>query len=336
MDELRDVLKKHTARQVADILNVSPGTVKRWLELDSVPKQYIFNLMKLLDRPIDYTVFTPKEKDQFFTPPEVARTCWETFLRIVEIDVAKFQFIEPSAGDGSFVKVLPRGSIGFDIEPRHANVIPQDFLTWRAPPGDKKYIVFGNPPFGLRGHLALAFINHAAEFADYVCFILPQLFESDGKGSPRKRVKGLNLIHSETLSAMFYTPDGAQEIKINGVFQIWAKHDENSEFDIREPDTETLKVYSLSDGGTVATTRNKDMLERCDVYLPSTCFGADAMRVYNSFEELPGRKGYGIVFHKNKAEFITRARAIDWSNISFLSTNSAFNLRTSIIHNQFS
>ena len=43
------------------------------------------------------------------------------------------------------------------------------------------------------------FINHSSKFADYVCFILPQLFESDGKGVPRKRVKGLNLIHSEKL-----------------------------------------------------------------------------------------------------------------------------------------
>ena len=40
------------------------------------------------------------------------------------------------------------------------------------------------------------FINHSFEFANYVCFILPQLFESDGKGVPRKRVKGYNLIHS--------------------------------------------------------------------------------------------------------------------------------------------
>ena len=38
-------------------------------------------------------------------------------------------------------------------------------------------------------------LNHSNKFSDYVCFILPQLFESDGKGVPRKRVKGFNLLH---------------------------------------------------------------------------------------------------------------------------------------------
>jgi len=77
------------------------------------------------------------------------------------------------------------------------------------------------------------------------------------------------------------------------------------------------------------------MLDACDVYLPSTCFGRDAMRVYDTFEELPGRKGYGLVFGTGKAKMITRAKSIDWANVSFLSTNSALNLRTSIIHEQF-
>jgi hypothetical protein len=52
--------------------------------------------------------------------------------------------------------------------------------------------------------LALRFINHSNNFhAEYVCFILPQLFESDGKGVPRKRVKGFNLIHSEKIETNF-------------------------------------------------------------------------------------------------------------------------------------
>ena len=333
MDELAEVLKKYGTRHVAEKLNLSPGTVKRWVELGGVPGQYLFDLLKMLERPIDYGAFSHKDKDQFFTPDAIALHCWEAFRRVVQEDLGGYQFIEPSAGGGSFLKVLPAGTIALDIEPRHVDVTEQDFLTWQAAP-DTRYIVFGNPPFGLRGHLALAFINHAATFADYVCFILPQLFESDGKGSPRKRVKGLNLIHTETLSAMFYTPDD-KKIKINGVFQIWSKHNFDSKFIIHTPDAARLRVYSLSDGGTVATTRNKGMLETCDVYLPSTCFGRDAMRLYDSFEDLPGRKGYGIVFHNNKTEFIARAKSIDWANASFLSTNSALNLRTSIIHDQF-
>jgi len=332
MDELEKALERYGSREVATRLNLSPGTVKRWVELGNVPGHYFFDILKMIDRPIDYSSFSHKDKDQFFTPPDLVRRCWGAFRLVVPEDLERYQFIEPSAGDGSFLKVLPTGTIALDIEPRHEAVTHQDFLTWTAPPG--RYIVFGNPPFGLRGHLALAFMNHAAEFADYVCFILPQLFESDGKGSPRKRVQGLNLIHSEPLSGMFYTPD-EKKVKINGVFQIWSRHRSDPKFALRDTSTSVARVYSLSDGGTVATTRNKGMIVACDVYLPSTCFGRDAMRVYDSFDELPGRKGYGIVFQNNKTEFIARARSIDWASVSFLSTNSALNLRTSIIQAQF-
>ena len=68
-----------------------------------------------------------------------------------------------------------------------------DFLDWDPTQENTgcRWVAIGNPPFGLRGQLALKFINHAAKYCDYVAFILPQLFESDGKGVPRKRVKGL-------------------------------------------------------------------------------------------------------------------------------------------------
>jgi hypothetical protein len=129
---------------------------------------------------------------------------------------------------------------------------------------------------------------------------------------------------------MFYSPEN-QEVKVNGVFQIWSKHTENQKYTIKTNSEDDMKVYSLSDGGTVASTRNKDMIGNCDIYIPSTCFGKENMRIYDSFDELPGKKGYGIVFFKNKNAMIEKAHRMDWSSISFLSTNSAYNLRTSII-----
>jgi len=89
----------------------------------------------------------------------------------------------------------------------------------------------------------------------------------------------------------------------------------------------------LSDGGTISTTRNKNMLDKCDIYLPSTCFGKEAMKVYSSFTDLPNKKGYGIIFIVDKKKMIELCKKINWSNIAFLSTNSAYNLRTSLIIN---
>jgi hypothetical protein len=331
---LEECLNNVSIKEVADKLNICVGTIRRWLELKDVPIQYTFDLCKILSKDIDYSKYTSSLKDQFFTPNDLAKKCWETFNREVKINMDEYTFIEPSAGNGSFLHILPEGSIGLDIEPRSTGIQTQDYLTWKPTDIATKYIVFGNPPFGLRGHLALNFINHSYSFADYVCFILPQLFVSDGKGSPRKRVKGYNLIYSEGLSAMFYSPEN-QEVKVNGVFQIWSKYTSNPTYTIKANSEENMKVYSLSDGGTIASTRNKYMIDKCDIYLPSTCFGKENMKIYNKFEDLPGKKGYGVVFFNEKAEMINKAETIDWSSISFLSTNSAYNLRTSIIFAQF-
>jgi hypothetical protein len=348
LDNLNKALTIHTLRELADMLNVAPGTITRWKELKDVPSAYEFDLLKLLNIKIDYSIYTPKQKDQFFTPVETAKYCYEAFLnKLKELPLEKeekFKYIEPSAGDGSFLQVLPKDrTISFDIEPRHKDIIQQDFLTWTPEYYEclnavkvrlENIVVFGNPPFGLRGNLALRFINHAAKFADFVCFILPQLFESDGKGVPRKRVEGLSLIHSEKLKTKFHEP-GKKEVEINTIFQIWAREYYNNDYELKENDNKVVKVYSLSDGGTPSSTRNKDMLNKCDLYLPSTCFGKENMKIYSSFEELPGRKGYGLVFNENKQENIAKCKALKWNEIAFLSTNSAYNLRSSQIYNLF-
>lgn len=333
---LNTILETESYSFIAKKLNVALGTVKRWSELKSVPKSYTFDLMKLAHISIDYSLFSFKEKDQFFTPKESAKYCYTIFLKILKDygdSEADYTYIEPSAGNGNFLKILPSNRrIGLDIEPRNAEIEKRDYLEW-SPSEDKKYIVIGNPPFGLRGQLALKFINHSI-FADYVCFILPQLFESDGKGVPRKRVEGFNLIHSEKIQTDFESPDG-MAIPVECIFQVWSKFHNNPNFDIKQADDTVIKIYSLSDGGTPSTTRNKKMFNKCDIYLPSTCFGKDNMRYYATFDELPRKKGYGIVFNKNRETNLEKFKTLDWSKIAFLSTNSAYNIRTSQIQIQF-
>jgi hypothetical protein len=329
---LIELQKTYKLKEIANKLNLAIGTIQRWIELDNIPYHYTFDLLRLSSRKIDYSIYKSNQKDQFFTPIDIAKQCWDKFCEITKISLDDYIFIEPSAGDGSFLKCMPNNSIGLDIEPRYNNIITQDYLLWTPPNNDKKYIVIGNPPFGLRGHTALNFITHSYKFADYVAFILPQLFESDGKGSPRKRVKGYNLIYSEKISGFFHTPEKT-EIDINGVFQIWSKYKSNNDFIIKSNKNDKIRVYSLSDGGTVSTTRNKNMLDKCDIYIPSTCFGKEAMKLYSSFNDLPNKKGYGIVFLKDKEKMLNKCKNIKWCDIAFLSTNSAYNLRTSLIIN---
>jgi hypothetical protein len=337
---LNKLLEKKNIKEIALNLNLAPGTLTRWIELNDIPKSYEFDLLKMSGIKIDYSKYSSKQKDQFFTPVKTAQYCFEKFCeKIKDFGESEkdFVFIEPSAGDGSFLKILPNDrTIAMDIESTSSVILEQDYLDWKPNfTKGRRYVVFGNPPFGLRGHLALKFINHSSNFdAEYVCFILPQLFESDGKGVPRKRVKGFNLIYSEKIETNFYEPN-KNELTINTIFQIWSKNHTNDEYNIQEFTTENMRVYSMSDGGTVASTRNKDMIGKCDVYLPSTCFGKENMKCYNSFDDLPGKKGYGIVFNNNKTEMLQKCLLIDWKNIAFLSTNSAYNLRSSQIYTLF-
>jgi hypothetical protein len=337
LEILTELLKTHSLKQLAQELNLSTGTITRWIELNDIPKSYEFDLLKLSNIQIDYSNYSTKEKDQFFTPVETAQKCFQIFIDIIGSfgeTPADYTFIEPSAGDGAFLQVLPPNTIALDIEPRHPSVINADYLYWRpSGEGKKPYIVFGNPPFGLRGHTALKFINRSYEFADYVCFILPQLFESDGKGVPRKRVK-YNLIHSVKLESHFYEPTG-NIVKINTIFQIWSKKQSNCLYDIKDYTNEKMKIYSMSDGGTISSTRNKNMIGKCDLYIPSTCFGKENMKCYMNFEDLPGKKGYGIVFICDKQNRINQMLNIKWDEIAFLSTNSAYNLRSSQIYSLF-
>jgi hypothetical protein len=54
-----------------------------------------------------------------------------------------------------------------------------------------------------------------------------------------------------------------------------------------------------------------------------------------NFEDLPGKKGYGILFTEDKSSMIDKMLNIEWNKIAFLSTNSAYNLRSSQIYSLF-
>lgn len=327
------IIKDTNLEEVCENLNVSRGTVNRWISSEKVPKQYTFELMKLSGIKIDYSKFEFKDKDQFFTPISTADYCYSKFLKTVEKykeEIDKYIYIEPSAGNGNFLGVLPSDRrFGIDIESENKEVTITDYLSWK-PQDKRKYIVFGNPPFGLRGHMALKFLNHSSKFADYVCFILPQMFESDGKGNPKSRVKNLNLIHSEKIPQEFTSPTGVY-VKVNCVFQIWSKFHKSVKYESNTLKSDFIKIYSMSDGGSPSSSRNKKMIGKCDIYLPSTCFGKEKMKSYDNFEDLPNRRGYGIIFTKDKEKYIDNFTNTVWSDIGFLSTNSAYNIRQSQI-----
>lgn len=334
-DLFREALSHNTYCDLANALGLHPNTVKRWItEARPPPTHYEGDLLRIMGRDASDVRF----KDQFFTRPEAAAACakWMTeAMRSINLDPDEFWFVEPSAGCGHFYEQMPTDRrTGLDIAPigpAAKHLQRADYLRWQNPNGKQRYAVLGNPPFGLRGHLALQFINKSAEYADVVGFVLPQLFDSDGKGAPSKRVSTeLGLVMSRKMDAdSFCAPDG-RPVGVSTVFQVWAKKHLLPP-DLRSPKTcdSYAKVVSLSDGGTPSSTRNKSLLYSCDVYLPSTCYSG--MHAYGDFESLPHRRGYGVLIHKAKALLSEHLFGCDWSKLAFRSTNGALNLRSSLI-----
>lgn len=127
--------------------------------------------------------------DQFYTRPDLARTYAGAVAgRWPEPDVL---FVEPSAGDGAFVRPLQaagRSVRAMDIAPMGEDIALGDFLgphnLFRsrhargnfADSARPSTIVVGNPPFGKNSSLAVKFFNRAARDADAIAFIVPRTF----------------------------------------------------------------------------------------------------------------------------------------------------------------
>jgi hypothetical protein len=72
-------------------------------------------------------------------------------LEELGVNIEDYIFVEPSAGSGRFLPFMPTENyIAMDVEPMEDTIVKADFLDWK-PDTTKKYIVVGNPPFGLRG-----------------------------------------------------------------------------------------------------------------------------------------------------------------------------------------
>lgn len=259
--------------------------------------------------------------DQFFTHHEIAKKYHAHFVRFLEnenVNLNEYTFVEPSAGNGSFYNLLPKDNrLGLDIMPLHHEIIKQDFLSWKPNNKKKKYIFIGNPPFGYRAWLALAFMNHAAQFADYIGFILPMSFQSDGKGSPKHRVKGMQLVYSEIIqSDSFYNPDGKIR-KVNAMWQIWKK----GENIIREKQTcnQWVELFTVDQRKERLCGQSK--MKEADFFLQRTYYNEQPSLV-KSFSEVKYVCGYGLIIKKDKQKIIDLLNNTDWYQYSNLATHN--------------
>lgn len=164
--------------------------------------------------------FRKNTKDQYYTKSSVAKKCVDKILTLLP-DSKSYQWIEPSAGNGAFLNILPStfDKVGIDLEPKASTIQQGNFLDW-SPITQKKRIFFGNPPFGRQSSLAKSFIKHAAQYAEVIAFILPRSFVKPSMY--RAFPLNFHCIYSEELDKNAFEVNNV-EYDVPCVFQIWEK-----------------------------------------------------------------------------------------------------------------
>jgi len=166
--------------------------------------------------------FRQNTKDQYYTKSSVAKECVDQILNLIP-ESSSWQWIEPSAGNGAFLKALPESILrfGIDLEPKMDGIVRGDFLSWE-PLSQIKKIFFGNPPFGKQGSLAKAFIQHASKKASVIAFILPRSFmkPSMSRAFPSK----FHCIFQKELEKGSFEVNG-EAYDVPCVFQIWQRRE---------------------------------------------------------------------------------------------------------------
>lgn len=192
--------------------------------------------------------------DQHFTDEALATRLVVSLLD--RLDPQRLRcYIEPSCGDGAFIRALqtagiPEQSIrSVEIDPQYSASVHSDFLEVTRETLDIRLwppaitVVIGNPPFGRNGALARKFINKAAEFAHWICLVVPRsMHEARCCGGLNPR---LTLIHEEELPV-----GGFSDTKAKCNWQEWFLLPDGSAGK-RSVDLEvdTLGLYEFVDKG---------------------------------------------------------------------------------------
>ena len=157
--------------------------------------------------------------DKYYTNKNVVKICIKLFKKFIKVNKNDL-VIEPSAGNGAFIKYLNKykNKLFFYIKHEHINIMKQNFLKFNFRKIINKYNkvhIIGNPPFGKKSSTAIKFIKYSCKFCDSFSLILPKSFD---KYFMKKTIPlNFHLIKSYDL------PDNSFNLPIKCIFQIWIK-----------------------------------------------------------------------------------------------------------------
>lgn len=174
--------------------------------------------------------FGTVERDAWFTPRETSK-------KIVDYLLEKYpewkdlEWVEPSAGDGSFIDACENRGImvtGYDLEPKREDISKMNFLDAGTLFTDHidltGKIVIGNPPYGKYNKLSIEFINKSFELgAEKVAFLL---LSSMLNISYLKKIDGsVELV--KDIDTKFYVDSVASDLGVPTLLFVFDKKCEN-------------------------------------------------------------------------------------------------------------
>jgi hypothetical protein len=192
--------------------------------------------------------------DKFYTNENIVSLCIENIKVILNINKNDI-IIEPSAGNGSFIKYiesLSNNCIYFDILPENKLIKKENYLelnikSWLKTNNYitneylnstlgissenlkyKKIHIIGNPPFGRQSSLAIKFIKKSCEFCDTISFILPKSFKKESL----KKHFPLNFhlkLELDLPKKSFHFSNENIPYDVPCIFQIWKKEENKRE-----------------------------------------------------------------------------------------------------------
>ena len=236
--------------------------------------------------------------EQFYTPRKLAAELVETAIPYLP-PTSETTFLEPAAGNGSFVEALSeagaREVIALDRYPAIASIQQADFLE--SDFTENNLVTFTNPPFGRNNALSIPFFNHAAKFSQTICFLVPRSWR---KWSVTNRLDlRFHLVHDSDVFVSYEDSAGNPIRQKNGLrtcFQIWQRR-ENPREKVLVPDNRLIE---------------KCLPEDADIAI--RVFGYGCGTVLDSFERRPNTT---MMFLRVKSNKVSRAMPhLDFSKFS--------------------